>query len=605
MPVTFYPAKHRAESRDVDPVDSTDILRVACPNQSKQVDEILQCSVGGGLEPAGAAYKIVPNTNGFVNTVVTAWSRHHALVIRPDDVWLAIIAQFSFYVNANAELLRANFVSHEGKKELKIKGPPDFAFLSEQMGEMIHKNVVDPTLREWVLPKFSTTTPIDTTIGSMLMMATMKKYFDYTMEISCGIPRVTLEGERQDWEQLLHRLEKLKEYGLQTIAWYHLLVPVISQFVKAFDEPNSVENRDFWLKVACDERLAYGSPGWSGWITAFCVFSEQGRWRGPTLNIQRPQSRAPESMSSRRFWSSYTRPLQESRPHLTLGRTEYPVIKESEVPAGYAEVDVVVDDRPCVIVAGLVGMGFSSSRDLSVSQTGKNDTVRPVLAWWIYTKLEDEDKKPRHKGRHRSASSGSRHGNVTSWSPPSIPLFLRGETESMTRVVTEKPQAWQYGQGMSSAWAASAVQSRQPARLGPQPVPILASPVMIFPPNELIARRIAEQSRESRQSQYEQRPSSTRTRTAAVLPSSSRHGRQRSAVVEQSRENWQPEYSFPQIASTRAPSALGSSSRHGRRRSESAVVIPMEPPVIPPEPAPLVRKRRHSFLQRLFKFGEK
>jgi hypothetical protein len=31
-----------------------------------------------------------------------------------------------------------------------------------------------------------------------------------------------LEGERKDWEDILVRLEKLKEYGLQTIARYSL-----------------------------------------------------------------------------------------------------------------------------------------------------------------------------------------------------------------------------------------------------------------------------------------------------------------------------------------------------------------------------------------------
>jgi hypothetical protein len=107
-------------------------------------------------------------------------------------------------------------------------GPLDFAYLSYQMGDMIHKNVVDPSLRKWILPKFSTTTTNDTTISAMLMMATMKKYFDYTISIACGIPCVTLEGEWQNWELVLHRLEKLKEYGLQTITWYHLLHPVIS-----------------------------------------------------------------------------------------------------------------------------------------------------------------------------------------------------------------------------------------------------------------------------------------------------------------------------------------------------------------------------------------
>jgi hypothetical protein len=83
---------------------------------------------------------------------------------------------------------------------------------------------------------------------------------------------------------LLHRLEKLKEYGLEAIAWYHLLYPVLSRFVKAFDAPESPENLDFWQKVARDESIVCGSREWSGWITVFCVFSAEGRWQGPRLD---------------------------------------------------------------------------------------------------------------------------------------------------------------------------------------------------------------------------------------------------------------------------------------------------------------------------------
>jgi len=39
---------------------------------------------------------IVPNPNGFVNALAAAYNQHHDLVIRPDDVWIAILSQFSF-----------------------------------------------------------------------------------------------------------------------------------------------------------------------------------------------------------------------------------------------------------------------------------------------------------------------------------------------------------------------------------------------------------------------------------------------------------------------------------------------------------------------------
>ncbi|KAJ7510617.1 hypothetical protein B0H11DRAFT_1955481 [Mycena galericulata] len=96
----------------------------------------------------------------FLNTVMSAYS------IRPDDIWLATVAQFSFYVNANAELVRLNFGNI----------PPDFGVLTRQLEALIHKIVVDWNVRDWILTKFSPTTTNDPTIALILMMATMKKY---------------------------------------------------------------------------------------------------------------------------------------------------------------------------------------------------------------------------------------------------------------------------------------------------------------------------------------------------------------------------------------------------------------------------------------------
>jgi hypothetical protein len=282
MPVTFASAKKLAESFDFNDQRLTpaDILRDACHAQYEQCNEILQSSFG----PSNSQ-DIIPTSNGFVDTVLKSYNQHRALIIRPDDVWLAILTQFNFFVNANAEVLRSQFVTHKGRKQLTVKArgnryTVDFGHMASTMTKEIEKNVVDPALRAWILPDFTTTTTNDTIVCSIIMMATMDKYFSYKMCLACGIPRVTLEGEKADWEKILNRLEKLKEYGLQTIAWYHLLLPVISRFVRAFNAPDAEENLDFWGRVAHYHSGGSG-PAWlAGWITAFCVFDEDGKWMG-------------------------------------------------------------------------------------------------------------------------------------------------------------------------------------------------------------------------------------------------------------------------------------------------------------------------------------
>jgi len=237
----------------------------------------------------------------------------------------------------------------------------------------------------------------------MVLMSTMKAYFDFTCCITCGIPQVTLEGEKEDWEALLKKLEKLKEYGLETIAWYHLLVPVISRFVRAFEEPESRENIDFWGKVAHHESGGSGPSYYTGWITAFCVFNEETKgdhgWVGPRLNKQGHASDVdPTTLSAAEFWKTYTPNPQKGYGQdttLSLDSSVYHHIDSSEIPAGYTEVDVKVidngDEFPAILVAGMVGSEVRSSGDKELSGTGASDTVRCANGWWMAERKSDEE----------------------------------------------------------------------------------------------------------------------------------------------------------------------------------------------------------------------
>jgi hypothetical protein len=260
-----------------------------------EVEEHLQSTFGRN---STQTIPITPSRNGFVDTVIEAYSTHQALVIRPDDVWIAILTQFSLFVNGEgrAEQLRHLFVAHEGKKTLEIsvlgtRHTVDFGAFAMQMTQKIHENVVDPDLREWCLPTFSTTTPNDTVVASVVMMATLKSYFTYRMVMGCGLPRVTLLGTKEDWLMIFDRVDKLGRYGPETAAWRDLLKPVLARFARAFEPgyADSRENRDFWQRVA-SRQWGGSRPGWlTGWITAFCAFTDEGRWAGDQETLSRYQ----------------------------------------------------------------------------------------------------------------------------------------------------------------------------------------------------------------------------------------------------------------------------------------------------------------------------
>lgn len=115
----------------------------------------------------------------------------------------------------------------------------------------------------------------------------------------------------------------------------------------------------------------------TGWITAFCFWSDEGEERGlgKTNNI--------------------------------IGEMSYPVIRTDTIPGGYVTVLVKVDDRgtlyKCKMLAGSIGIqalpgpeGYvpaveegRSKEEVDEKKTG----IKPVTGWMIYEFAEPEPGK--------------------------------------------------------------------------------------------------------------------------------------------------------------------------------------------------------------------
>ncbi|TGO37124.1 hypothetical protein BHYA_0105g00150 [Botrytis hyacinthi] len=381
MPVTIKVAKHDAEPflpnwrdspqpgfrtkaapvQDPDRSFLRDLLQDLAPKDSKSNSTIIQSTLTEEI-----ASKIFPSGNGLVHTCLEAYNQHRHLVLRPDDIWMAIVTQFSFYVNKHSEELRSFFVAHEGKKELVIKQNSfDFKSFTTNMANMIQDNIVDKSFQSWILPAFSTTTRIDTIVCSSVMMSTMKKYFSYRCDVLCGIPTVTLLGEVSDWEEILRRLDKLESFGpahQELIHWKEMLAPVIQNMILTFENPGAIAQVDFWSKIVHVYNLSGGSS-LTGWLTVFCLFNEDGDWQGG-------------DRSSGQNTGSIREP------------PKYPLIKIQDIPTGKCEVNVRISgdmNVNAMIVAGLVGASLSS-------QNGDGetlDTVQPYPAWCIFELNDD------------------------------------------------------------------------------------------------------------------------------------------------------------------------------------------------------------------------
>ena len=154
--------------------------------------------------------------------------------------------------------------------------------MAKKMTEQLEANIKDKSLKDWILPSFSTTTITDTIVGAVLMMATLKKYFDYRFMLVCGLPSVTLTGTVEDWMALRARLEKLRGFGTpeqrpRLHDWADLLTPIMSHFVDAFSAfptPGAVstrgqEIREFFQCICHFEGGGSGPTYISGWLAYF------------------------------------------------------------------------------------------------------------------------------------------------------------------------------------------------------------------------------------------------------------------------------------------------------------------------------------------------
>ncbi|KAE8342856.1 hypothetical protein BDV24DRAFT_150148 [Aspergillus arachidicola] len=311
----------------------------------------------------------IASNHGFVKAVYLAYSHHYHLKVRPDDAWGAILVQLGFYINAHAEECRKFFVAHEGKKELIVKQGSclDPENLAIQLAQRIENGIVDPDLRSWFMPSFATTTQIDRAVASVLMMDTMQKYFAYGGYLCCGIPTVTLLGNRADWVKIQNKIEKINKFGEEPRQFVDLLRPILRHLVACFDDPRGNQTKDFWGASVHGSGMS-GPPIISGWVTAFCFWNEEGKCLKDAI-------------------------LDSRTKHLELdGRSYFPV-ELDDVPAGSASVPIVIKDGGLEykreMVAGLIGVNFTDLETL--------DTIEPVPGWCMYEPIEDaipESKEP-------------------------------------------------------------------------------------------------------------------------------------------------------------------------------------------------------------------
>lgn len=381
MSVTIFPANVDVTAyRGQYVTDTKDLFQSCCRNEFDK-------SIGDKMYSSFTDIEVTPTaaeSNGLVHGVYAAYSHHHHLRLRPEDVWFSILTQLSFYINDNAEDLRDLFVSHDGKQELRVESPGtvdtvDLGKMATAMTDEMDKFIHDKEWKGWFLPNFTTTTDVDTATAAVLMMGTMQAYFSYTFGMTCGIPSVTLLGHKKDWVEIRNRLDKVKELGEEPQHFAERLKIVLDWFIRSFENPEDKKVVDFWTKIIADTSNGSGWESFRGWITAFCFWDQDGK-------------KLVASVDGSLLWEG-----------MIFERMDI-----EKVPVGYASVPVRIDDNGDVwhsrMTAGSVGMTLTSNTGNNSRQLGDRkaseftkderaalDTISPLSGWFLYEVKEEKN----------------------------------------------------------------------------------------------------------------------------------------------------------------------------------------------------------------------
>ncbi|KAK4543624.1 hypothetical protein LTR36_005269 [Oleoguttula mirabilis] len=224
-----------------------------------------------------------PSSSSFVRSAIEAWGRHSHLVLRPDDIWFAILVQMNFFMEKNAESLRHLFVAHQNKVVLQVWGC-GWQNVVDKFEVRLQDNIKTPWMTDWVSPGFTTSTKDDERTAIVLMMGLMKAFFDYEGGVICGIPSVTLLGTRKDWQRLLKKIDRLDDFGAEPRAYAHRLRPILSRMAQTFDSPVTTDTQNFWnqmVQAKVKHSSTCGEPETqytvSGWILGFFYWDSTGR----------------------------------------------------------------------------------------------------------------------------------------------------------------------------------------------------------------------------------------------------------------------------------------------------------------------------------------
>ncbi len=249
-------------------------------HMKKQIDFLPYVVENVDVFPDSNDLVVYGGGNPVLYGMYQAYADHRPFVLSPDIVWMMIAQGYAEHVKNNSEKLRNHFVDFKDKKVLTVISNQAIGGNEESAKKCIPQFIqqlsahVNDSIVECLNPKFSTTDETASIAFQLSTMDGLSKYFEYdVLYLICGIPEITIEGTKEDWENILVRIKQLEKYELKW--WIKEIEPIIKEFINVYE--GKIDKR-FWrnmCKVHSEKEYGRGNII-DGWIIKFFPYSDRG-----------------------------------------------------------------------------------------------------------------------------------------------------------------------------------------------------------------------------------------------------------------------------------------------------------------------------------------
>jgi hypothetical protein len=152
-----------------------------------------------------------------------AFKRHHAFGLRPEVLRQMIVASISIAIGQDPGRYRYLWTRSKGNETLWVyerdQDLEDPAYLEGKIGEFVGvlKGAVPSDVVDMLTPHLSTDTEETMAALGVGLMEAAGSYYNYNNYTLCGIPRVVVFGEIDDYRRLLQMVGKMR--GLLVEPW--------------------------------------------------------------------------------------------------------------------------------------------------------------------------------------------------------------------------------------------------------------------------------------------------------------------------------------------------------------------------------------------------